>query len=35
MQETGKENAKPDRTNNKKRVMILAVCDFAAAILVR
>mgnify|MGYP002595924528 CR=1 FL=1 len=33
MQETGKENAKQDRKNNKKKWMILAVCAFAAAIL--
>ena len=33
MQETGKENAKQDRKNNKKKWMIIAVCAFAAAIL--
>ena len=33
MQETGKENAKAGQKNNKKKWMILAVCAFAAAIL--
>ena len=28
MQETGKENAKQDRKNNKKKWMIIAVCAF-------